>query len=153
MSYSKTPLGMHPNLADLSLWEYAIHTVNEANGWNGDGRSVSESCILIASEVFEAFQDYRDGRKPNEIFYTHDKKCPDSPSEEVPGPYFIDSEDYILRLECCTPKPKGIPTEFADVFIRLLDESRRLGIDLGYEAHRKLCYNTTRGYRHGGKVV
>ena len=49
------------------------------------------------------------------------------------------------------PKPEGVGSELADVFIRLLDYARLSGIDLAAEVERKLEFNATRAYRHGGK--
>lgn len=48
-------------------------------------------------------------------------------------------------------KPDDVPSEFADILIRLLDECRRHGVDLEDEYERKMAYNRTRPYRHGGK--
>lgn len=43
--------------------------------------------------------------------------------------------------------------ECADVFIRLLDMTHGLEIDLAKAIADKLIKNVGRGYRHGGKVV
>ena len=43
--------------------------------------------------------------------------------------------------------------ELADVLIRLLDLTGGLGIDIEKEVRKKLEFNKTRGYRHGGKIV
>ena len=48
-------------------------------------------------------------------------------------------------------KPQGIGSEYADVLVRLLHYSALLGIDLEEEFNRKMKYNETRSYRHGGK--
>lgn len=48
-------------------------------------------------------------------------------------------------------KPQGIASEFADVLIRLGHYAELFGIDLETEVIRKLEYNATRPYRHGGK--
>jgi hypothetical protein len=56
--------------------------------------------------------------------------------------------EYPDRLN---PKPEGVGSEFADIFIRLLDDCDRFGIDLRAEYERKMSYNRTRAYRHGGK--
>lgn len=48
-------------------------------------------------------------------------------------------------------KPEGFGSELADVFIRVLDTAQRRGIDLRAEYERKMRFNRTRGYRHGGK--
>jgi len=48
-------------------------------------------------------------------------------------------------------KPEGVGSEFADVFIRLLDNCATYGIDLRAEYERKIAYNLTRPAKHGGK--
>lgn len=50
-------------------------------------------------------------------------------------------------------KPEGMPSELADVFIRLMDMCERYNVDLATEVHTKLGYNATRGYRHGNKAL
>ena len=50
-------------------------------------------------------------------------------------------------------KPEGVGSEFADVLIRLLDMCDVYGVDLEAEYVRKMAYNRTRGYRHGGKTL
>ncbi len=55
------------------------------------------------------------------------------------------------------PKPEGVPSELADVLIRLLSTWDQylapLGFDLYDEVLAKLHYNITREYRHGGKLL
>ena len=46
-------------------------------------------------------------------------------------------------------KPEGVASEFADVFIRLLDDCDLYGIDLEAEFFRKMEYNMGRPYKHG----
>lgn len=50
-------------------------------------------------------------------------------------------------------KPDDVGSEFADVFIRLLDDCDKYGIDLRREFERKIAYNRTREWRHGGKLM
>lgn len=50
-------------------------------------------------------------------------------------------------------KPEGVGSELADILIRLLDTAYRRGINLDHEYRRKLEYNKTRGYKHGGKIL
>lgn len=49
-------------------------------------------------------------------------------------------------------KPCGIPIEFADEMIRILDTCSQLEIDIDEAMKIKLEYNKTRPYRHGNKV-
>jgi NTP pyrophosphatase (non-canonical NTP hydrolase) len=50
-------------------------------------------------------------------------------------------------------KPCGIPTELADVVIRIFDLCGYLGIDLEEAIRIKMAYNATRPQRHGGKKL
>lgn len=50
-------------------------------------------------------------------------------------------------------KPEGIPTELADVIIRIMDYCGHEGIDLEKAITEKMAYNETRPFRHGGKVI
>ena len=49
-------------------------------------------------------------------------------------------------------KPQGIGSEFADVLIRLGHYASIFDVNLEAEVQRKLAYNATRPYRHGGKA-
>ena len=60
------------------------------------------------------------------------------------------------RLEPYTTdagKPDDVGSEFADVLIRILDMSDVYGIDLAGEYERKMTYNRTRPYQHGGRTL
>jgi NTP pyrophosphatase (non-canonical NTP hydrolase) len=50
-------------------------------------------------------------------------------------------------------KLEGVGCELADVLIRLVDMANAYGIDLEAEYNRKMAYNRTRAYRHGGKAL
>lgn len=46
-------------------------------------------------------------------------------------------------------KPEGVPTELADIVIRVFDIAGWLGLDLEQEIVEKLEYNLTRSQKHG----
>ena len=50
-------------------------------------------------------------------------------------------------------KPEGMPSELADVVIRVMDLCEHLGINLAQAIDTKHEYNKNRPYRHGGKAL
>lgn len=50
-------------------------------------------------------------------------------------------------------KPCGIPSELADIVIRIMHFSHRHGIDLGKAMREKMAYNETRPFKHGMKKI
>ena len=48
-------------------------------------------------------------------------------------------------------KPEGFGIELADAMIRIMDLAGYLDIDLEELIEKKMSYNETRPYRHGGK--
>ena len=135
-------------LSSLAEFQNLTFAINTANGWYEDieSRTLGDDCMLLISEASELFEEHRNGHRLMEVYYTHDKNCPNIPGQKLAG-----WEQGIV--ECCIPKPEGIPTEAADLLIRLLDFCKRRGINLAAETKDKLSYNLTRGYRHGGKVI
>ena len=85
--------------------------------------------INITAEVSEAWEEYRSGRAGNETWY--------SGGPELDGGSI--------------QKPEGIPSELADVLIRVCDTAAALGVDLADAVEEKMAYNALRSYRHGGK--
>ncbi|MGL5912269.1 MAG: hypothetical protein ACRCZP_19850 [Phycicoccus sp.] len=52
-----------------------------------------------------------------------------------------------------TGKPEGLPTELADIVIRVADLAGALGINLEEAIQRKMDFNATRTHRHGGRAL
>lgn len=113
----------------------AVAQVNRDNGWYDEDVSVGDMCALLHSEVSEAFDAWRK--------HGFDDQTPAALLDPVQARAGKD------RL----PKPEGYGSELADVLIRLLDQCTRHGVDLAGEFERKLAYNRTREYRHGGRRV
>ncbi len=50
-------------------------------------------------------------------------------------------------------KPCGVPSELADVVIRLMHFCGKNGINLGKIVLEKMLYNESRPFKHGGKAL
>lgn len=119
------------------------YLVNEAHcnavdkGWWVEDRSFGEIIALIHSEASEALEDFRNGHSPREVWY-----------ETKAGVAHCNPEERNSDW-----KPCGIPSELADIVIRVFDACGRYGIDLEQAINEKMAYNATRPQRHGGKVI
>lgn len=143
----------------LAKWTAEIAEVNEQLGWNAQDVSFPEAMAMLHSEVSEALEAWRDkGTAGWECITLHngppylETRC-----ERGEITYKVDGMPCTLEQLRTIPgikiKPEGVGSEFADVLIRLLDDCRRFGIDIEKEMKRKIAYNRTREYRHGGKRI
>ena len=108
--------------ATISKWVEVIHENAVAHGWYDDRqKNFGELLMLITTEAAEAMEEYRKGRDFKETY--HDKKG----------------------------KMCGIPSELADIVIRVMDLCGYYGIDLEEAIKNKHEYNKARPYKHGGK--
>lgn len=104
-----------------------IHQIAVDHGWWETDRNFGESLALIHSEVSEVLEDWRRGRELDKIYW----------KENWDG-------DKVVRN-----KPDGIPIEFADIIIRVLDLCAAYGIDIETAIREKISFNRDREYRHG----
>lgn len=152
--------------ASIEFYENAPRTLAEQaqeiydwaviKGWEPDpDRRFAEEVALIHSEVSEALEAYRD--HGTQAFVMVPDKILEGPSEDPENPngrtFHIVSKkaQYVENQDYGVYKPEGVPSEFADTFIRLLHYSHVHGIDLQAEVDAKMAYNTTRPWRHGGR--
>lgn len=61
--------------------------------------------------------------------------------------------DAEFMMSVVNGKPEGLPSELADVVFRVLHLADMCGIDLESVMERKMQYNETREYRHGGRLM
>jgi NTP pyrophosphatase (non-canonical NTP hydrolase) len=79
----------------------------------------AEDIALMHSELSEALEDIRDGKRLD------------------------------LMQHADNGKPIGVPSELADVVIRVLHFCGKHGINLGTAILEKMAFNETRPYKHG----
>lgn len=72
-------------------------------------------------------------------------------SHDEPPPPPTDAENVLLR-KAGMAKPVGVPSELADIIIRVLDIAAARGVDIDRAVREKMEYNVTRPYKHGKKA-
>jgi NTP pyrophosphatase (non-canonical NTP hydrolase) len=83
-------------------------------GWWEEDRTYGELISLVHSEVSEVLEDYRNGRKIDEVWYEH--KYPFNDETLIESEFIVENE-----LHKSIGKPCGIPSELADICIRIFD--------------------------------
>lgn len=140
--------------AEVALW-----TMEKE--WRPDpDRTVLEEMMLIVTEAAEAVEEWRVRGMGEVLQYelklgehgTQNVFWPaDGPEPQVAvGDRSIPVSLWGQHMDI-VPKPIGVASEAADIFIRLLDFCEAWGIDLENEYEKKMAYNRTRAIRHGGK--
>ncbi|HBR08016.1 MAG TPA: hypothetical protein DD735_03840 [Clostridiales bacterium] len=114
-------------MMEIRKFQEEVHKNAKAHGWWEEERSFGDLIALCHSELSEALEEYRNGHAPTLTYYTQQ---PDG-----------------------TKKMEGIPSELADVIIRVLDMAEHYGIDIEAALAEKHAYNKTRPYKHGGKAM
>lgn len=95
------------------------HQIAIEHGWWDTERSIGEIICLFHSEVSEILEEYRNGRKLDEIYYVCNQIiCGDADPCVFDEDKLNKSECHNVKIKC---KPEGIPIEFADLLIRIFD--------------------------------
>jgi NTP pyrophosphatase (non-canonical NTP hydrolase) len=102
-----------------------------ANAHGFVSATVGEDLALMHSELSEALESFREGHAPAEFAYLDKKSGKTTP---VFSPEF---------------KPVGIPSEMADVVIRVMHFCGKHGIDIERAVREKMSYNKSRPFKHG----
>ena len=120
-------------------------------------RNFGEIVALMHSELTEVLEEARAGNGPTETYYECTTDCFDckySPGEMMEKCPAVNSQTANLPHSVYSTglvKPCGIPSEFADLLIRVFDTCGHYGIDLEGAIREKMEFNRTRPYKHGKK--
>ena len=131
------------NLNDL---RDACYANSKAKGFHdGAGKTIGDDIALMHSELSEALEDHRSGHTPDEMWYESRHGVKQLSPTRIEGT--VEGRTEVPN------KPCGIPSEMADVIIRILDFCGKYGIDIDKAVKEKMAYNETRSYRHGGRAI
>lgn len=109
-------------MKSINEWVKDVHiNAVEKGWWEGGERNFGELIALCHSELSEALEETRKGKGYNETYYSEGGK------------------------------PEGVPSELADVVIRIMDMCGHYGIDLEEIITEKHKFNKTRPYKHNKK--
>lgn len=132
-----------------------VHAWAVRKQWRGPDaetqRTVGDDIALFHSEASEALEAYRECADPTKVWYSYELV--------VAGTKFKNmSAEQVYSLTGKSPeelgligKPEGVPSELADIYIRIVDFCEHYNIDLTDHIHEKMKYNEIRELRHGGK--
>ena len=109
---------------NLAELQKEAHAIARDRGWYDTERTFGDYIALIHSELSEALEWYRSN-----------------------------GTDWEEPIEGFGGKPLGVPSELADVVIRVADMAEHYGIDLDAAVRAKMEFNRGREYRHGGKAL
>jgi NTP pyrophosphatase (non-canonical NTP hydrolase) len=104
----------------------------------GHKEEIGNKLMLIVGEVSEAHEEIRAGIDPRETYY---------PTKTPTAPAWMTQPLDLHTVH----KPEGVPSELADIVIRVADLAGALGIDLAGAIKEKQAYNATRPHKHGKK--
>jgi NTP pyrophosphatase (non-canonical NTP hydrolase) len=155
-----TPLDVNQTASQINEW--AVR-----KGWRGPNanpRTPAEDFALQHSEVSEALEAIRINPDPTAHWFSYEPNIDKYHELDMGRKAAVVMMCWALnheadRWEEVSPemkpyikrKPEGVPTEMADVVIRVMDFCAEHGIDLAGEILAKMEYNEGRPFQHGGK--
>lgn len=125
-----------------------IHKIAREKGFWDTDRNVGELLMLVVSELGEALEAHRKGKKSDLMSYNESiKELMKKGFWDEPGDLFKDWRKQFFEAYI----KDTFEDEIADTIIRLLDLSEGLGIDIEWHINEKIKYNQTREKLHGKK--
>lgn len=133
-------------MTNLNTLAENIYLANWAKGFWDNPRPLTETTMLIVTELAEAVEEERAGRAG--VWYSDPAYDMHYGEEMVKV-----GDDHLARAVLAHRdrplKPEGIDIELIDALIRLLDLLGSRGTDVDGLLEQKLAFNAQRPARHG----
>jgi hypothetical protein len=121
------------------------------------GRTFGDEMALLTSEISEALEAYRaNGTEEWTVWQPviGGIKMPKMNFVQVTALWSVlypESTLGDIPWDELNPRREGVGPELAGLFVRLLDTSEHLGVNLFDEYRKEMDYNESREFRHGNK--
>lgn len=157
----------------LAEWQRACYENSKAHGFHDPGinDTIASQLANIHGEVSEAWEETRKpDYEPTRVYFDHAKSCAATGCRNGKAWFVLESNGQrgeqvespdgrnLVSMSCdaCSgtglvQKPEGLPSELADIVIRVFDTAQAWGIDLTEAVMMKHRYNISRPFRHGNK--
>jgi hypothetical protein len=134
----------------LALAHHCSRIAEEHGWWENEDRNAGELMMLVVTEVAEAFEEIRNGRALDEVYYVKEDL-----EYTWSGTKFSWEDEMNIGERFPGIKPEGPLVELADVLIRILDlvGHKNLSEQFANVVLWKMIFNESRPYRHGGKTA
>ena len=133
-------------MTNLTTLANEIFQANKEKGFWSHPRPLTETTMLIVTELAEAVEEERAG---NAGLWYNDL---DNGEDVIAGDAWVDPASHLAYRESGSQaplKPEGIDIELIDALIRLLDLLGSREVDVDELLKQKLAYNATRAPKHG----
>jgi NTP pyrophosphatase (non-canonical NTP hydrolase) len=108
-----------------------------------------EALRAVIQEAYETAKSKGWHDKPGTTFGDRIALIHSEASEALEA--FRETGDPCFQVYRADGKPEGVPSELADIVIRVFDLAGAHSIDLATAILEKMEFNKTRPHRHGGK--
>lgn len=139
---------LHSEVSEM-LEAYRDHGIEDVTGEWADGKQPKPEGF--GSEAADVVVRALDTAQRRDIEIPWRTLADIPPSEHYRDGQTIGT--HIAALHWLIAKIDFLDPDLVPVLSYLTTVCRKLEIDLSFELHRKIAYNGTRGYRHGGKRV
>jgi len=141
-------------MTNLNTLATEVFEANKAKGFWENPRPLTETTMLIVTELAEAVEEERAGRPG--VYYRASRPDEHLLPEYEPKFVRIDRATSLVRPDWAMDsdnvpplKPEGVDVELIDSLIRLLDLLGSRGTDVEGLLRQKLAFNASRPRRHG----